>query len=262
MRVEARDTGKAWRLGTVTCVKGGVRVKLDTELSGCSWDEVRIPDEDAPKPGGGALDDIKQKILEDAQALLKEAKDDALTNLKAAVEGVQLLASLENPSAAAFKEAKMRVATAIKAAQEKGVSQAELIEASSAMGKAKSKDEKVKEEKEKKEKEKKQRLVVEFENAAAGAAGTAAAETAKEEGKTIPEIIKAAIEAAKAVEGVLDEDVKKMKKLAAAIAMEGSSSSSSSSSESEAEPELDAKEAAKIKREAIAAVFYFDALKT
>jgi len=266
MRVQARDTGKAWMDGKVTCVKP-LRVQLDTELSGCSWDEVQIPKEGAPKAASAGIDAIKQKIMEDAQAMVDAAKEEALTNLKAAMEGVRLLASLESPSPQSFKEAKMRVAAAMKDAIAKGVSKEELIEASVRSGKQKMEgdsdsggeegggggEERVK-------KEKKKEVVIEYDNPAVGEAGKEAAQAAKDEGKTIPEIIVAAVTAAKAVEGAGAEDLKKVKKVAAAVAMEGSSSSSDSS-DSEAEKEIDAQSKALAKREGIAAVFYFDALK-
>lgn len=280
MRVEARDTGKGWQTGAVTCV-APLRVKLDNELSGCGWDEVRILDEDRVKAGPAILADIKQKILEDAKALVQEAKDAALTELKAAVGGVRLLAELGSPTPEAIKEAKARVAAAIKSATEKGVSKEELIEASSAMGKAKEAEAKVaadaieaKKTKKQKEKDAKKAkeaaAMVEFENPELGTAVREAAEKAKEEGKTLPEIIKAALEAAKAIEGASPEDMKKVKKAAAGIAMKGSSSSSSDSDDedgnesedTEQEESIGAAAAAKAKREGIAAVFYFDAMNS
>jgi len=259
MRVEARDAGRAWAAGTVTSINP-LKVKLDSELSGCSWDEVRILTDEPKKTG--ALDGVMKKIQEDAQKLLQEAKDEALTELKASVEGVRFLANCESPSEDAFKEAKARVAAAIKSATEKGVSKEELIEASKAATETTKKEEKIKEVAGAKrgEKIKKKKVVVEFENPAVGDACKEAAEKAKEEGKTIPEIIKAAVEAAAAVPDASAEDLKKVKKAAAAMALEGSSSSdSSSSSGGESEPEIDSKAKADAKREGIAAVFYFDA---
>lgn len=262
MRVEARDTGKSWNPGTVTSTNP-LKVKLDSELSGVSWDEVRPLTEEPEKKAPAGIDAIKQKIMEDAQAMVKAAKDEAVSNLKTAVEGVRFLATLENPSADAFKEAKARVAAAIKAAQEKGVSQEELIEASSAMGSS-AKEEAVKKTEageDPDEKTKKKEVVVEFDNPAVGEAGKAAAEKAKEDGKTLPEIIKAAAEAAAAVEGASADDIKKVKKVVMATAMEeeSSSSSDSDSSNTEVETELAAAEKAKAKREGIAAVFYMGA---
>lgn len=261
MRVEARDTGKGWFPGTVTLLNP-LKVKLDSELSGCSWDEVR-PLTDEPKKVS-AVDSVMQKIKEDAAAMVQAAKDEALTDLKASCEGVRLLASLASPSAEAYKEAKQRVAAAIKNATEKGVSKEELIEASSAKQEAELNTPKPKgEERIKAEKKPaKVKVVIEFANPAVGVACNEAAEKAKEEGKTIPEIIAAAVTAAAAVPDASTEDMKKVKKQAAAMALEGSSSSSSSSSsEEEAEAAIDDKSKAKAKREGIAAVFYFDALK-
>jgi len=261
MRVEARDAGKGWAAGSVTLLNP-LKVKLDSELSGCSWDEVR-PLTDEPKKVS-AMDGVMKKIQEDAQALVQAAKDEALTELKASCEGVRLLASLTNPSADAYKEAKQRVGAAIKSATEKGVSKEELIEASSASKEADLNTPKPKgEERVKAEKKpKKEKVVIEFDNPAVGEACKEAAEKAKEEGKTIPEIITAAVTAAAAVPDASPDDMKKVKKSAMAIALEGSSSSSSSSSSGEEEePEIDAKSKAKAKREGIAAVFYFDALK-
>lgn len=257
MKVEARDTGKSWNPGVVTSVNP-LKVKLDSELSGVSWDEVRVLDPNAKKAAPAAVNDVMKKIQEDAAAMVKAAKDEALQNLKTAVEGVRFLATLESPSPEAFKEAKARVAAAIKVAQEKGVSKEELIEASSAM-KPTAKEEAIKQsagEGDGEEKKKKE-VVIEFENPAVGEAAKEAAAKAKEEDKTLPEIIKAAVEAAQAVEGASAEDIKKAKKVAAQAAMEGSSSSSSdSSSETEYETEMAAAEKAKAKREGIAAVFY------
>merc|ERR1719148_502167 len=205
------------------------------------------------------MDGVMKKIQEDAQALVQAAKDEALTELKASCEGVRLLASLESPSAEAYKEAKQRVAFAIKNATEKGVSKEELIEASSAAKEAalntpankKAKgEERIKAEK----KPIKEKVVIEFANPAVGDACSEAAQKAKEEGKTIPEIIAAAVTAAAAVPDASAEDMKKVKKAAAALALEGSSSSSSSSSsEEEAEPDIDEKSKALAKREGIAA---------
>lgn len=266
MRVEARDTGKAWNPGTVTCVKP-LRVKLDSELSGCGWDEVRPLTHEPEKPKTG-VDLIKQKIMEDAQALVNEAKDAALEELKKAVEGFRDISSQEVPNPEALKEAKTKVAAAIKEAQAKGVSPEELIEASSQMSAPKPaaqesvKEEAVKGEKVKKEKVKKEKVVIEFANPAVGEAAKQAAEKAKEEGKPLPEMIKSAIAALQTVGGASPEDIKKVKKLAAEIALDKSDSSDSSDdsgSETEEEREIDKDEKAKAKREGIAAAFYFNA---
>lgn len=270
MRVEARDSGKEWKPGAVTCVKP-LRVKLDVELSACGWDEVRpLSAEEESAAKKKPLAGIMAKIQEDAENLLKAAKEEALNELKAAVGGVKLLNSLESPSPEAFKEAKLRVAKAIKSAQEKGVSTEELVAASSAMGAAQkeeqAKAEKGTEKKERIKKERKQQLVVVYDNPAVGEAGQAAALEAKGEGKTIPEIVVAAFTAASKVEGASAEDLKKVKKVAAAQALDGSSSSSDSSSSSggeavEEEKEIDDSVKKAALREGIAAVFYFDALK-
>merc|ERR1711967_187029 len=135
-------------------------VKLDSELSGVSWDEVRPLDESAPKAAPAVLNDVMKKIQEDAQAVVQKAKDEALSNLKIAVESVRLLNSLDNAKPEAFKEAKTRVAAAIKSAQENGVSQEELIAASSAMGKAKEEEEKKAQGKEERVKKVKKELPV------------------------------------------------------------------------------------------------------
>jgi len=255
MRVEARDNGREWKPGAVTCVNP-LRVKLDTELSGVSWDEVRPLDESKPKTG--ALAEITKKITEDAISMVKEA---ALADLKFAVDSVREVTAKGDATAEEIKGAKLRVAQAIKAAQDKGVSQEELVEASSAMGKAKEAQEKKEEALKPEKKVKKEPVVIEFDNPAVGEAVKEAAAQAKEDGKTLPEIIMAAVAAAKAVEGASDEDVKKAKKAAAAAAMEESSSSSGSddSSDTEYETELAAAEKAKAKREGIAAAFYFNA---
>lgn len=262
MRVEARDGDKPWKPGVVTCVRP-LRVKLDTELSGCGWDDVRPYDEaKGCTQIKGVVGDLQKKILEDAQAMVKEA---ALADLKFAVEAVRALATKEDPSPEALRDAKLRVAEAIKAAQSKGVSQKELVEASSAMGKAQEKEKEAEEAKKNKGKKKKPAKpappVIEFDNAAVGEAAKEAAEKAKEEDKPLPEIIKAAEDAAKAVEGASIEDIKKARKKGAAVAMEGSSSSSDSSdsSDTEYETELAAAEKKKAMREGIAAAFYFNA---
>lgn len=258
MRVVARDVGKDWKAGTVTCLNP-LKVKLDIELSGCSWDEVEPMTEDN-KPGAAVLKSFQKQIAADAQKVLQEAKDEALQNLKAAIAGLQLLAKLESPTPEAFKEAKTRVAQAMKAAQEKGVSKEELIIASKAREEEEKKEEAIKPEN-KGKKIKKPPPVVEFVNAAVGEAVKAAAVAAKEEGKTIPDIIKAAVEAASKVEGVTQEDMKNAKKAGAAAGLDGDSSTSSSSSEDEAEEEKEISETDKQKaaRDGIAAVFYFDA---
>merc|ERR1711972_1058197 len=254
--------------GTVTSVVP-LKVKLDSELSGVSWDEVRImTEEPAKKAAATGIDAVKQKIMEDAQALVQAAKDEALGELKAAVEGVRVLATAETPNIAALKEAKLRVAAAIKGAQEKGVSQEELIEASSNMNAAKIEQEaakkeeeaaaKEKENEEKGKKRKKEKVEIVFDNPAVGEAAKAAAEKAKAEGSTLPDIIKAAMGAVLELKVAGPEDLKKIKKLAAAIAIEESSSSSSSSSgssDTEYEREIDADVKAKAKREGIAAAF-------
>lgn len=268
MRVEARDTGKAWNPGTVTCVKNGVRVKLDSELSGCGWDEVRPLTHEPEKPKTG-VDLIKQKIMEDAQAMVNAAKEEALAELKKAVEVFRDASSQEVPDPEALKDAKVKVAAAIKEAQAKGVSPEELIEASSQMGVSKQAteervkpEETEKEERVKKEKVKKEKVVIEFDNPAVGEAARAAAEKAKEEGLSLPEMIKAAITALQAIGGAGPDDIKKVKKLAAEVALDQSSSSSSDdSSDTEMEKEIDKDEKAKAKREGIAAAFYFNAGK-
>merc|ERR1712039_774213 len=134
-------------------------------------------------------------------------KDEALGELKAAVEGVRVLATAETPNIAALKEAKLRVAAAIKSAQEKGVSQEELIEASSNMNAAKIEQEAAKKEEEaaakekqeneetSKRKRKREKVEIVFDNPAVGEAAKTAADKAKAEGSALPAIIKAAMEA-------------------------------------------------------------------
>lgn len=105
-------------------------------------------------------------------------------------------------------------------------------------------------------------MVVDFDNVDVAAAVRDAAAKGREEGASLPEIIKAAVEAASAVEGVSPEDLKRAKKAAAALAMAADgddSSSSSSSSETENEADIGKAEREKAKREGIAAIFYFNA---
>jgi len=266
MRVEARDGQKPWKPGHVTCVNP-LKVKLDTELSGVSWDEVRPYDEAAraKEKSAGALSEFMKGVQEDAQKMVQQAKEGALADLKFALQAMQEIANKEDPSVEALKGAKMRVAEAMKAAQAKGVSKEELVEASRNINNAeeKIKEEAIKGEKPvKAKKEKKPPPVIEFENPAVGEAVKEAALKAKEEEKSMPEIIKAAVEAAQAVEGASAEDVKKAKKAAVAACMDESSSSSSDSddsSDTEVERELDKMEKEKAKREGIAAAFYFNA---
>lgn len=261
MRVEARDGQKAWKMGVVTCVNP-LKVKVDGELSGVSWDEVRPYDEakaaeETLKKNAGAVNSIMQKIAEDAAAMVKQAKEAALADVNFAVGGVRELATKENVKPEDLKAARARVAVAIKAAQAKGVSQEELVEASKGMGKAPEEKAEGKGE----ERIKKKAVVIEFDNPAVGEAAKEAAAAAKEEGKTLPEIIKAAVDAAQAVEGASTEDVKKAKKAAAAAAMEESSDSSDSSdsTDTEVENDIGETEKQKAKREGIAAAFYFNA---
>lgn len=152
MRVEARDNGKAWKPGYVTSVNP-LKVKIDGELSGVSWDEVRPYDEAKAmkEKSKGALGEFQKKIMEDAQEMVRAAKEGALQDLKFAIERVKELATAEDLDMEKLKSAKALVAEAIKAAQAKGVSKEELVEASSDMAKAKAKEESVKEEKKEEE---------------------------------------------------------------------------------------------------------------
>jgi len=236
-------------------------------------------------------EDAKNAIKLNELAELNALKDNALNELRSAVLAVRALAVSENQGGDAMEPAKLRVAAAVQAATRAGLSQQEIAEASSAVlppapSLAPGEDEegsaggatdehgfqvKASEKTdpgetgglaENKVKRKNRHKL-------AREAARAAALEAKEAGKSKGEIAKAATAAAKAAGGD-GNDISAAAVAALKIASDeipeqkddGSSSSSSSSSSSdsesaEQEEPIAAKDAAKAKRDGIAAVFYF-----
>jgi len=222
------------------------------------------------------LADFKKNVAIDAQKLLKaeearqkkeeKEKEEArvkgfLDAIKNALKAVRKLSTDEeaDPSGDLMKAAKLEVASALTAATKAGIDQEDIAAAAEDI--EESEPESESESKPKKRSKKERKKVAK--------AAAAAAWQAKEEGKSKPEIAKAASQAAKAAEGD-PLDIKMAAAMGLKIAAgevekeppkaegeESSSSSSSSESSGEEEEDLGDMDRHQAKMDGMAAVYYF-----